>query len=107
MHFAFAELEHILSRGLAKSRTLLSCHLVGSNEFDATQLNNLCKILKTQKVRPEYPARLDLGELRSLFTKMKKATNFSQFFTDGLRKQLLKQKMAYKAALKAPLFQVA
>ena len=106
MNFGYAELEHILSRGLAKARTLQSCHLVGVTGFEEHELQTLLKLLKIQKERHTYPASLNLVELNNLFAKMKKETNFSQFFADGLRKQLLKRKMVYKAAVKAPLFPV-
>ena len=108
MSFSFAELEHIFVRGLRKSRTLQSCHIVGANRFGEQKFNKLMKILKIEEEgnHEAFPAVLDTKKLEMAFEKLKQPLEGAQLFAGGLNKQIEKQKMLAKAALAEPLFSV-
>ena len=108
MNFSFTELEHIFSRGLRKSRTLQSCHIVGANRFGAQKFEKLMQLLKIEQTSEyeTFPATLDANKLEAVFEKSKSSAEAGQSLAGGLRKQMAKQKMLAKAALNEPLFSV-
>jgi hypothetical protein len=46
MNYSYLELEYIFSRGLAKARTLQSCHLVGTSALEEKEIQKLLLLLK-------------------------------------------------------------
>ena len=89
LNFNQIELEYIVDRGLRKSRTLLSCHLVGANNFGDEQFQRLLDLLKVKKPSSFGP-RLKKRELLQIFANLKEVQESKEFFADGLKKQLAK-----------------
>ena len=68
MSFTFEGLKKLCSRGLRKSRTLLSCHMSGMGLHDP-QLNKIRQMLKIKERTPTALKQVDRGQLRAIFSK--------------------------------------
>ena len=78
MDFSFKDMEHVFARGLAKSRTLRSCHLIGVNVYGPQKFDQLLKILKARSAyQDDFCAKLDREILKSLFEKHKSVQDSS------------------------------
>ena len=56
MEFDYEDIMSIISKGIRKSRTLLSCHLIGANNFGPAKFEGLMSLFKEK-------ARFRAGEL--------------------------------------------
>lgn len=87
MNFTFTDISHIFQRGLRKSRTLRSCHIVGANNFGPSKFQELRQMLDSRnKFENDFGIKFNKELLKDLFAKKKQAQNQSQFFAEGLKK---------------------
>ena len=85
MNFTFIDLEHIFEKGLAKSRTLRSCHFIGLNTH-RDKYHELIKYLKVKEnQQDDFCAKLDKEKLQALFEKKQTVADASEYFAEKLK----------------------
>ena len=70
MNMPFVDMEHLFIKGLAKSRTLRTCHLIGVSNYGPTKLKELFKIISVRdNGANDLCSRLDIDKLNRIFEK--------------------------------------
>ena len=105
MNMSQKELQYIFAYGLRKSRTLISCHFVGANNYGDAKYNELLQILKIAP-KNKFDPILDPEVYDQIFLKQKMVNNAKDQFADEITKQANKKKNTVKKLQNAPLFSV-
>ena len=83
------ELQYVFAHGLRKSRTLISCHFAGANNYGEAKYDELLQILKIAK-KNEFDPILDSEVYDQIFSKQKMVNNAKDQFADEITKQAKK-----------------